>query len=291
VGGNLYGLPRDNDTKVIYYNREHFAAAGIAEPSTGWTWEDLRSAAIALTRKDFVLPRYGFGFEPDYWWQVWLWQNGGAAIDDPMLPKRSLLDSPQNVEALQFLSDLINVDRVTPPAAQLNTDDMARLFRDGRLSMMFGNHALVPTFAEAGGLAWDVAPLPRGREQANVAGGAGYVLSRRSANQDAAWELIRFLTGRKGQAIFAESGVITPARRSVREDNIFLRRRPYHAEVFLSETQAGRTVPNFPGVTEMDRVINAGLAPVWRGERPVADVLRELSPRVQEVISATGNSR
>jgi multiple sugar transport system substrate-binding protein len=157
--------------------------------------------------------------------------------------------------------------------------------------MMFGNHALVPTFAEAGGLAWDVAPLPRGREQANVAGGAGYVLSRRSANQDAAWELIRFLTGRKGQAIFAESGVITPARRSVREDNIFLRRRPYHAEVFLSETQAGRTVPNFPGVTEMDRVINAGLAPVWRGERPVADVLRELSPRVQEVISATGNSR
>lgn len=290
-GGQLYGLPRDNDTKVIYYNREHFAAAGIPEPKAGWTWEDLRAAAIALTRRDFVLPRYGFGFEPDWWWQVWLWQNGGGAVDDPMQPKEARINSPENVEAIQFLANLIHTDKVTPPPSQLNTDEMSQLFREGRLSMLFGNHALVPMFAETGGLKWDVAPLPRGATRANVAGGAGYVMSRRSANKDAAWELIRFLSSRKGQALFAESGVITPARITVREDNIFLRRRPYRAEVFVSETEVGRTVPNFTGATQMNGVINAGLAPVWRGERGAADALRDLAGPVQAIISSTGAAR
>jgi multiple sugar transport system substrate-binding protein len=291
VGGQLYGLPRDNDTKVIYYNREHFAAAGVPEPKAGWTWEDLTHAAIALTRRDFALPRYGFGFEPDWWWQVWLWQNGGDAVDDPLQPTESRIYSPQNVVAIQFLADLIHTHQVTPPPHQLTTDEMSLLFREGRLAMLFGNHALVPVFSETSGIKWDVAPLPRGVERANVAGGAGYVLSRRSANKDAAWKLLQFLTSRKGQALFAESGVITPARRTVREDNIFLRRRPYSADVFVSETEVGRTVPNFSGVTEMNRVINLGLAAVWRGERNADAALRDLAPQVQAIITHAGSSR
>jgi multiple sugar transport system substrate-binding protein len=286
--GKLYGIPRDNDTKVIYYNRSHFLDAGIPTPRPDWTWQDLRRTALALTRRDSVVPRYGFGFEPDYWWLVWLWQNGGDVVDDPMRPTAVTLDSPENAAALQFLQDLIHTDRVTPPVEQLNTEDMAALFRDGRLSMLFGNHALVPWFANTANLTWDVAPLPRAKARVNVAGGAGYTISRRSEHKDAAWQLVRFLSGQKAQAILAESGIITPARRSVREDNIFLRQQPYAAAVFLAETEAGRPVPNFPGVTEMERVIDAGLEPVWRGERPAAEVLRELAPKVEKVIGLGG---
>ena len=282
--GRLYGLPRDNDTKVIYYNRAHFAEAGIPEPAAGWTWDDLRRAALALTRHDAAASRYGFGFEPDSWWLVWMWQYGCDMLDDPLRPATALLDAPACAGALQFLQDLIHTDRVTPPPAQLNTDDMARLFSEGRLSMVFGNHALVPWFTEAAGLSWDVAPLPGAAVRANVAGGAGFVVSRRAANKDAAWELVKFLTGPKAQAILAESGVITPARRSVREDSIFLRQQRYQAQVFLAETELGRPVPNFPGATEVGRLMDAGLAPVWRGERPAADVLRDLAPQVQRVI-------
>ena len=282
--GQLYGLPRDNDTKVIYYNRAHFGDAGLAEPGADWTWADLRDAALALTGQDTAGPRYGFGFEREYWWLVWLWQNGGQVVDDGQNPGAVLLDSPANAEALQFLQDLIHVDRVTPPLAQMNTDEMNRLFREGRLSMIFGNHGLVPWFANTPELSWDVAPLPQNRERINVAGGAGFTISRRSQAKEASWQLVRFLTGPKAQALLAESGVITPARRSVREDNIFLRQQPYRAEVFLAETEIGRPVPNFPGVTEMERVMDEGLAPVWRGERRVADVLPELVPKVERAI-------
>lgn len=288
ANGALYGLPRDNDTKVIYYNKIQFAEAGIPEPSAGWTWQDLRAAALKLTRRDGPSPRYGFGFEPDYWWLVWLWQRGGNVLDNAFRPTDFRLDSPEGISALQFLQDLIYTDRVTPPPAQLNTDDMNKLFREGRLSMVFGNHALVPWFTETPGLSWDVAPLPRDLSRANVAGGAGFAIGKRSRNKDAAWQLMKFLTGPKGQAMLAESGVITPARRSVREDNIFLRLQRYKAGVFLTETEIGRPVPNFPGVTEMDRAINEGLKPLWRGERSAAEVVRDLTPRIRTILGLQG---
>ncbi|MFN8557717.1 MAG: sugar ABC transporter substrate-binding protein [Dehalococcoidia bacterium] len=284
-GDVLYGLPRDNDTKVIYYNRDHFAEAGLSRPEAGWTWDDMRRAARILTRRDGMATRYGFGFEPGYWWLMWMWQRGCDVLDHPFLPTKTTLDSPACGEALQFLQDLILVDQVTPPPALLNTDDMSRLFREGRLSMVFGNHALVPVFTETPGLSWDVAPLPRDAVRTNVAGGAGFVVSRRSTQKDAAWQLVTFLSGRKAQAMVAESGVITPARRSVREDNIFMRQEGYRADVFLSETELGRPVPSFPGVTTVETLMEEGLAPLWRGERSGAEVARDLAPRVQDVIN------
>lgn len=284
ANGHRYGLPRDNDTKVIYYNRAHFAEAGLPEPADGWTWADLRAAAHRLSRLDDPVPRYGFGFEPDFWWLVWLWQHGGDLVDDPYRPTACLLDTAASIEAVQFLSDLIHRDRVTPPPDQLTTEQMSRLFREGRLSMLFGNHALIPWFTETKGLAWDVAPLPRDLAHANVGGGAGFAISRRSAHKEAAWQLVTYLTSRKAQAILAESGVITPARRSVREHNIFLRQQPYRGEVFLLETQRARPVPNFPGVTAIYQVVNDGLAPVWRGERTAEEALRDLAPQVQRML-------
>ena len=286
VGAGLYGLPRDNDTKVIYYNRAHFREAGLAEPADDWTWDDLRRAARALRRDDANAPRYGLGLDLDYWWLVWHWQNGCPVLDNALEPTTARVDEPACVEALQFLQDLIHADRVTPPPELMTTEAMNRLFRRGELSMVFGNHALVPWFANTAELEWQVAPLPRGLERANVAGGAGFVLSRRSAQKEAAWQLIRFLTGPKAQAVLAESGTITPARRSVREDSIFLRQQPYRAEVFRSESAVGRPIPNFPGATDFYRLMNEGLLPVWRGERRPADVLRELAPQAQRIVDA-----
>jgi multiple sugar transport system substrate-binding protein len=287
--GRLYGIPRDNDTKVIYYNRAHFAEAGIPEPHDGWTWQDLRRAAIALTQPDADRPRYGFGFEPSYWWLIWLWQGGGGVLDDPFNPRTVLLDSPANAASLQFLQDLIYRDGVTPPPQALTTDAMNALFRAGRLSMVFGNHTLVPWFANEPDLAWDVAPLPQGVERVNVAGGAGFVISRRSQHQEAAWALVRYLTGPKAQAMLSDSGVIVPARRSVREDNIFIRQRPYRADIFLSETEIGRPVPSFAGGTAREQRIDQSLIPLWRGEQSAAEVLHQLQPRVEELTRLDGS--
>src|SRR5688500_2564317 len=53
-------LPQNISSLVVYYNKDLFAQAGVPEPETGWTWDEMVERAIALTG-DGV---YGLGVEP-----------------------------------------------------------------------------------------------------------------------------------------------------------------------------------------------------------------------------------
>ena len=50
--GSVYGLPRDNEVNVLYYNKDLFDKAGVKYPDENWTWDDLLAAAEKLTVKD-----------------------------------------------------------------------------------------------------------------------------------------------------------------------------------------------------------------------------------------------
>jgi multiple sugar transport system substrate-binding protein len=161
---------------------------------------------------------------------------------------------------------------VTPGYEQLNSSAQHTLFRDGNVAMIMDNHTFIPSVAETPGLKWDVAPLPRAARHANLAGGAGYVMSAWSTKKDAAWTFFKFLEGPEGQALFAEAGVAVPARRSIREENIFYRRQPYSFRVFFEETEHGvhnYYFPKRPGTdmsaNEMNTFLDERLEPVWRG--------------------------
>ena len=45
-----YGLPRDFQTIVMFYNKDMFDAASLAYPKEGWTWSDVQKAAKQLTK-------------------------------------------------------------------------------------------------------------------------------------------------------------------------------------------------------------------------------------------------
>ena len=45
-----YGLPRDFQTIVLYYNKDMFDAAGLPYPDESWTLDKLRETAKALTK-------------------------------------------------------------------------------------------------------------------------------------------------------------------------------------------------------------------------------------------------
>lgn len=47
----LYALPRDNDTKVIFYNKRLLADAGLVAPGNAWTWEEFRQTAASAVRR------------------------------------------------------------------------------------------------------------------------------------------------------------------------------------------------------------------------------------------------
>lgn len=58
-----YGLPRDFQTIVLFYNKDMFDAAGVEYPTSDWTYDDLLAAAKTLTLdkdSDGKIDQYGF---------------------------------------------------------------------------------------------------------------------------------------------------------------------------------------------------------------------------------------
>src|SRR5207248_11659767 len=58
----LYGLPSSMDVRLLYWNKEQFAQAGLDPEQPPATWDDLRRMAVRLTRRGRTgaLDRLGF---------------------------------------------------------------------------------------------------------------------------------------------------------------------------------------------------------------------------------------
>lgn len=292
--GALYGLPRDNDTKVIYYNKKLFDDAKVPYPKQAWNWQDLRNAALKLTKKDEAgnTVQYGYAFELKTWWRQWVYQNGGKLFDDftpPNPPTKLLLNTPEAAEAIQFWADLINQDKVAPPPSEMQTSNQLNdLFIQSKAAMVFGGHGKVKVFDDTPGLNWDVVGLPGNKKRVNNVGGAGYTISKFSANKEAAWNFIRYLQGVEGQALYVGTGLIVAARRSVREAEFFTRRQNYNTQVFTEEAEIGIPNPQFVRSPEVDKIMDDALASVFEGKRKAAEVLAELPAKVDPILAESG---
>jgi multiple sugar transport system substrate-binding protein len=51
VDGKTYAIPYRQDSWVLFYNKDLFAKAGIADPDGSWTWDDYVNASKQLTAK------------------------------------------------------------------------------------------------------------------------------------------------------------------------------------------------------------------------------------------------
>lgn len=288
--GKLYGFPRDNDTTVLYYNKDLFDAAGVGYPSAEWSWDDLREAALALTQRDDRgrTLQYGLALEKNKY-PLWIYQNGGQVFDDAIDASEFLMDEPKATEAIQFVADLINKDGSVPSFdAMQQLGSTTELFSSGRVAMVMTNAARVPTFSEAG-FAWDIAPLPSGPSgiRANTLGGAGYVMSVSSEVQEAAWTFLQFLSGPQGQAIFAKTGLAVPALVSAETTEAFLSALPetIDGQVFIDETANGVLFPVFPGWVEIEStLITPALDLVWNGEMSAEEAITQIADQVEAAL-------
>src|SRR5690606_1789004 len=76
--GELYCPPKDFSTLALLYNIDAFEAAGIDLPSEDWTWDDMYSAAEALTTDDSV----GFSAAADkFRWMAFFYANGAEIFN------------------------------------------------------------------------------------------------------------------------------------------------------------------------------------------------------------------
>lgn len=247
IGGKLYDLPYALGAPVLVYNREMFQAAGVPLPRAGWTWDDFRTAAKRLTSGSGE--RKVWGLASDRMLDLtssWMVSRTGSY---PWMA-----DERAAREWLQFFGTLISTDGSVWPA-EAQGPGPVELFTEGRAAMIALRLDALPRLPAHMSGKIDVAPLPM------VPGGksAGYALinsmgiSAKSANPDAAWVFLSYLTGPEGAAVVAKAGSM-PARTGPQIKQAWLDRKPAP----LPGTEAlFSTTWNIP--PRDDASVNAGL--------------------------------
>ena len=114
VDGELYAIPYQNSTPLLYYNKEHFKEAGLDPEKPPQTWAELVDAAKKLTKAD----RMGFGLPEGYDYMGWIMEalsmsNGGRYFNEEY-GGEVYYDTPSMLGAAQFVEDLVFKHKVMP---------------------------------------------------------------------------------------------------------------------------------------------------------------------------------
>lgn len=275
-----FGLPRDFQTIVLYYNKTMFDAGGVAYPNDKWTYDDLRAAAKKLTKDnngDGTTDQWGFWAEvidPEPFWGAVVWSFGGDIVD--LAQGKTLIGSEPAMKAWNYIYGMWLDDKSMPTEDQLKqfgTDG----FSAGISAMGVSGHWTVPEYSSAK-FDWDVAPMPIG-PAGRVTGvnSAGFVIAKASPHPKEAWEFVKFAIGPVGQSELAKIGLAVPILKSVAESPAYLEQTSakINHQMFIDALAYAKPKPVFKGYEEWSAGVGDSLHRAWGGETPLADAIQE----------------
>lgn len=220
--GKLYGIPLTVDTRVIFYNKDMFSAAGV-DPASITNWDTLRDAAIKLTkRENGKLVQAGFSLKDVGLFNNWIQQAGGKMIEDSSAPAKTAFNSEAGLTVLQYWDQLLNKDKVY----DLGFEDAfgGDGFKAGKVAMTFNGPWTLQSYKEAG-LNFGVIGQPEGPTGAKSAmmGGFGLIIPNKAKHADAAWDFIKWWTTKPENGVeFAKISGNLPANIDAAKDPYFM---------------------------------------------------------------------
>ncbi len=289
----LLALPRDvAPFACVFYNKKLFDEAKIPYPTEDWTFDDLLRISRELTKKDETgrVTQYGF--------YTWAWKNfiygfGGALVDDVKHPTKTMLTDPKSIEGMQFYSDMINVYGVMPTPVALTNLGMGidRLFAKGQLAM-FGSGIWETPGLRNYDFDWDVVMFPKSKDGKHAfgTGGSGYAMLKSSKNKQAAWEVLKALTGVVGQEKFAQGGLAQPSRKAVAEGASWAldtKSKPANKKMLNEAVKNTIYSPFNENWREIEeKLISPQLDLIFNGKKTAKEVFTELEPEINQSLKS-----
>jgi len=210
--GKIYGLPLSVDTLAMYYNRDLFDNAGIAQPPAYWNDEFLQDIK-KLTRQDnskaviqsgVALGGTGNINRFSDILAVLMMQNGAVMMNGNQVTFNAVPAAMANsgynpgLEALRFYTDFTNPAKESY-AWNPSLPNSLNMFISGNLAIMFSySYDFATIKAQSPKLNFGIAPLPQiaGNPPTNINFANYWVetVSKKSQYQDQAWDFIQFMT-------------------------------------------------------------------------------------------------
>ncbi|MEO8882347.1 MAG: sugar ABC transporter substrate-binding protein, partial [Devosia sp.] len=264
--GKTYFVPTSWNNIMIHYNRDLFDKAKVAYPKTGWTWDDFRAAAKALTVKDSSGNVTQWGYEvpnQNFFLQPWFFSNGTGVLNDDWTASNML--DPKVAESLQFLHDIIHVDGSSPIPGN---DTLDNQFLAGQVAMMSRGHWVIPNIKNAK-LNTDVAIPPSKVDDYTVVGFGAVGIAKGSKNA-AVEALLAELSGPELELDVAKAGGAVPGSKAAASIPEFLAFPP-SANLFYQTLPHTKAVPSPANFQEVEKIFIRYYTAMMADEVSIAD--------------------
>jgi multiple sugar transport system substrate-binding protein len=285
--GKLYGMPRDVGWAAWGYNKDLFDEMGVPYPKEGWTIEEFVDTAVKLTDK-----------EKGYWGSH-VAGSGALLWGTQALPFNmnfdinsedgrqvvGILDSPESIEAIQFIIDMETVHEAAPGA-----DALEAL---GGTTLASGKVAIGDTgtwgldMQDAFPFNWEMLspPVKPGVEAHSWGGSVHYYMWSGGKHKPETWKAMRF-AAMEGSKIAQETGQWLSAMPSVWEE-LKANEHPVLAWV-MKDAEKPTHVPPY----EREKFWEAVGTPyfdIWtryieNEERPLADIVKDAAQQAQSAL-------
>lgn len=282
--GAFYGLPWLQGSRVLFYNRDLFARAGLDPERAPETWDDLLKAAMLIDELGEDIHGFGLNLGERYVlykkFMAFAWGNGGGILDED---GRVVFASEQNLEALEFYQALAKYS-LKEKQEVLDHD-----FKTGKLGMQVSGAWNLRNYeVDAPGLDYGVALVPRPSpargEHASFAGAEMLVIFENSARKADALKLARFLQEYpQAKRVSLKVRSVFPAAREALEDPAFA--DDERVSIFVQQSLTSETAPAHPGWIDMEDIINRAIEEVLYGRVEPRASLDGAAAKLEDVLA------
>jgi len=296
--GEFFSMPWNSSTPVYYFNKDHFAKAGLTEPPI--TWEGLEAAMVALKASGQAC---ALAYAPSSWIDL---EQFSMVHNVPVASNNNGydgLDSELLFNTTLHVKHMENIQRwITEGTALLRTQGTGKTARDsfveGECSVFFSSiadhntiHKLTPAFG------WDVQIIPtyEGSQRTNsVVGGASlWVLSGKTDDEyKAAAAYLAFLATKPEQQFLLENSGYIPVTKSTYD--ALLAEGFYAKEPFINRDIAMKSL-TWTEPTELTRGIRLGsfiqIRAEWLAEVEAALAGQKTMQEALDTAVARGNDQ
>ncbi|MDO4293809.1 MAG: sugar ABC transporter substrate-binding protein [Eubacteriales bacterium] len=284
----------------MFYNPELFEKYGVDMPpatyADAWDWETFVENAQKLTIDKNGNNALSAEFDPEnidtygvsanFWWAAWMpfviSADGNYLTEDG---SSFGMNSPEAVNAMQKLSDLINVYHVMPkPSASESLKNTSSALATGKVAMVIDGQWTNNTLM-ADSLKYDVAALPKIGEKAATIVTYGVLCVMDTSKADAAWEFFKYISKCGAAEPLEKSGLWLPTTKTgFSEDYMKSVMTPQHPEHYYdaivkpmldgtAQPMTSAAVKNFAKINDL---FNPVLDKVWNGDSNYEDAVNSV---------------
>jgi len=277
-----YGLPIAASARAMYYNKDLFQKAGVANPPK--TWAELEDAAKKISALGDGV--YGFGLqgkeiETDVYYYYAMWSHGAEIVEDG----KSGLSSAGAAEAAKLYKRLIDEKATQPGVTSYSREDTQNLFKQGKLGMVITAPFLSNQIRdEAPNLQYGVTGIPAGPSGDKGTYGVtdSIIMFQNSKNKDEAFQFLDFLFQTPQRVAFTVNEGFLPVEKEEAEDKHFT--DSADLKVFTSLLPDARFAPVIPGWEEIADLTSNALQSIYLGKEEVEPALKAAAAKADAIL-------